>query len=1219
MRNVLIVAVLMAVLAAFAVPALLKRTMEAELTALLGRAVSVANTGFNPVTLTASIEGLEIAGAGTGTGNGSQPALLSVKRADVSLSLASLWHRAPVLDRVTIEGPVISIARTSPSGFDVDDIVKRIAARPPSSEPVRFAVENIRVVGGTVTFDDRVEDARHAVTGIELGVPFISNLPRHANIHTDPHFAAMLNGTAIRLAGHTRPFAQGGEGTEGAESTLDIRLDRFHLPTYATYLPESVLLRVKAGTLDADMKLVFRQAQGKSQASVQIRGDAVLNDAELLDAAGEPLVRAAHLRFEGFNLTPLAKRYELGRITLTKPDIRIAREADGRINWQKLVALAPQTAPPPPAPATPGSVTQVAFSALSVGNGAIDFTDARARNAPSGAPFRQQVTDIGIRVGSFDTAKPAMATALALVASDASKAALGIHGNVTLMQGEAALDIGVERLLPAAYAAYWQPHLSARIEGGALSGGAKLTLGADWRIDNLAIAADSARVAPLVARAVSLPPDALERLNRAATAPIVQFDTLAANGISIDGATRVLRIAAIDARAMRANLLRQQTWNVEDLLPPPRASLKLSADESPTPPASSTTPPAPWSWRIDTVRMTGGASVIDATHATPVRISLRDTTLAVDALAGDTATRATVKLATGINRRGRLTLAGSVQPARRDAVLDIDARELDLANIDPLVSPLLNVQLASGRMAWQGRVTAGLPQAGAAIVRAAGKASITEFLALDKVNGEPFARWKTLGLDGVDVRVGDGPLLVSLGGIALADYYARLIVNANGRLNALDVVATPKVEVGPQAPSPSITTPGPVANPRAAPVVVADVPKPVVRIGRVTLADGNIEFTDNFVKPNVNANLTGMSGSLSAVASDAPAPAEVLLRGRLDDDAPVEVKGRTNPLASPLYLDMQASAKGIELTRLTPYSAKYAGYAIEKGKLSMDIRYNVQNGKLNADNRLFLDQLTFGERVEGPDVTKLPVRLAVSLLTNSRGEIDLNLPIAGSLDDPEFSVGGIILQVIVNLLGKAITSPFALIGAAFGGGEELSHIGFAPGSAALDDAARERLVTLAKVMKDRPAVKLDVTGHADTARDAEPWRRARLAELVRAEKVQSMVGRGRSVDTAAVTVSAEEYPKFLEAVYKEASFPKPRNLLGMAKSLPVAEMETLILTNMSFGEAEQRALAIRRADAARNVLRGALGEDVFGARVFGLAPKLGSAGKAEVGVGFGLR
>jgi hypothetical protein len=327
----------------------------------------------------------------------------------------------------------------------------------------------------------------------------------------------------------------------------------------------------------------------------------------------------------------------------------------------------------------------------------------------------------------------------------------------------------------------------------------------------------------------------------------------------------------------------------------------------------------------------------------------------------------------------------------------------------------------------------------------------------------------------------------------------------------------------------------------------------------------------------------------------------------------VEISGRLNPLAPALFLDIEGRTRGVDLPRLTPYSVKYAGYPITKGKLSMEVTYKVEAQKLQASNHLFLDQLTFGDHVDSPTATKLPVLLAVSLLKNSRGEIDIKLPISGSLNDPKFSVGGIIVQVIVNLLTKVVTAPFALLASAFGGGEELGYVEFAPGAATLAAGQAQRLDTLAKALNDRPGLKLDIVGRVDPAADADGVRRAKYEAKLRAAKVRQLTrSGGDSVDPATVAIAAQERPALIAAVYADEKIPdKPRNVVGLAKTLPAPEMEQLLLRNLTATPDDLRALANARASAVRNQLEnnGKVPRD----RLFLVEPKLTAEGIRDKG------
>ncbi|MDP5007512.1 MAG: DUF748 domain-containing protein, partial [Glaciimonas sp.] len=420
-----------------------------------------------------------------------------------------------------------------------------------------------------------------------------------------------------------------------------------------------------------------------------------------------------------------------------------------------------------------------------------------------------------------------------------------------------------------------------------------------------------------------------------------------------------------------------------------------------------------------------------------------------------------------------------------------------------------------------------------------------------------------------------------------------------------------------------------------------DAPAPIIRIGEIVLKSGNINFTDNFIKPNYTANMTDMNGTVGAVASDKPAPAPIDLKGKIDNDAPVAISGSLNPLFKPMFLDIKASANGVELPRLTPYAAKYAGYAIIKGKLSMDVNYKIEEQKLTAQNHLRIDQFTFGDKIDSPTATKLPVRLAVVLLKDRHGVIDINLPISGSLSDPKFSMGGIIIRVIVNLIVKAVTSPFALISNMFGGGADLSFVEFNPGLAILTPESKSKLDTLVKVLIDRPALKLDIMGRVDPDTDTAGVRqdmlnrklnalkqkngpspsKAKTAEPVEVPAHDANTGTDSDKEIAGettalkdpeeISMSDTDKAQYMEKVYKGEKFDKPRNMIGFAKTLPVPEMEQLILTNAKVTPDDLRNLADQRAQAVRNYLetKGKIPLE----RVFLIAPKLTADGIKDKG------
>jgi uncharacterized protein involved in outer membrane biogenesis len=585
---------------------------------------------------------------------------------------------------------------------------------------------------------------------------------------------------------------------------------------------------------------------------------------------------------------------------------------------------------------------------------------------------------------------------------------------------------------------------------------------------------------------------------------------------------------------------------------------------------------------------------------------------------------AKLSLTAQVAKRGKLAVNGSVVMAPLSAKLKLDARGLPILPLQPYFADEVHVTVTGGSIIARGSLDT--QWAGTMRAQYRGMVQVNKFASVDNVDRNDFLKWETLHVGGLNVV--SAPLNVAIGDIALTNFYSRLIINPDGSLNVQHVMG--KEPGSKQAVAGETGEPVPPAEPVAPmPAVASATPKPAptpIKIARITLQGGQVNFSDYFIQPNYSANLTQIGGSVTGLSSNLASTAAVELRGKVDDVAPVEILGKVNPLSGNLFLDLAASAKGVDLPAATPYSARYAGYPIIKGKLSMDVKYHIENRKLSAENHITLDQLTFGDKVESPTATKLPVLLAVALLRDRNGVIDINLPISGSLDDPKFSVGGIVLKVIVNLIVKAVTSPFALLGSLFGGGEQLAYIEFDYGRATLDKTAQEKIQSLTKALEERPGLKLDITGRVDPVADTEGLRRVSIERKVRQVKFDALSRQGAApASLDEVKVEPEEYPKLLKEAYRREKFPKPRNLIGLAKDLPVPEMEKLMLTNAVVTDDDLRQLAIRRARAVADAI--AKSGKVAADRVFVLEPKLkrdkeekGPAAKAKLSrVDFSLK
>jgi uncharacterized protein involved in outer membrane biogenesis len=583
--------------------------------------------------------------------------------------------------------------------------------------------------------------------------------------------------------------------------------------------------------------------------------------------------------------------------------------------------------------------------------------------------------------------------------------------------------------------------------------------------------------------------------------------------------------------------------------------------------------------------------VEDRSRAEPVIFALSPASLAVQDISTAPASRSKFDLKAVVNKTGQLGISGTLGLAPFNADLALDLKNIGLLPVQPYATDYVNLRFTQAAVSTKGKLLLETGKDGALLGGFKGNASLNNLATVDKTSANDFLSWKALSFDGMDVKL--QPFALSVDKVALSDFFARVIIDPTGRLNVQDIKRSAAnedrslTEAGSRATAAIAQAKAAKADKAAAtaraPAPAPDAtPMPPIRIGQLTLSGGRVRFTDNFIKPNYTANLKGIGGTVAGLSSDPNSNASVSLRGEVNS-APLLIAGRVNPLKRDLSLDLKAEVRGMELASLSAYADKYVGYGIEKGKLTFEVAYQLENRALKAENRLVLDQLTFGNESTNPEATKLPVRLAVALLSDRNGVIDINVPIGGSLDDPEFSLGGIILKVIGNAIVKTVTAPFALIGSLFGGGEELSKLDFDAGHASLLPASETRLQALAKALTERPGLKLDITGRADPVADLEALKHVAIERKVRQLKTRDLQARN-AVPEGGVVVGKDEYPALLARVYKDETFAKPKNALGLQKALPQEEMEKLMLANSTVTEADVLSLGGRRAQAAKDWL-----------------------------------
>lgn len=392
-----------------------------------------------------------------------------------------------------------------------------------------------------------------------------------------------------------------------------------------------------------------------------------------------------------------------------------------------------------------------------------------------------------------------------------------------------------------------------------------------------------------------------------------------------------------------------------------------------------------------------------------------------------------------------------------------------------------------------------------------GTIQVDRLRTVDKAQQDDFIKWERLRAEGFSYDGRTAELAIKT--LRMRAPYARVIITADETINIVEIM-TP-------------ANPAPAYNPSVQ-VATETGPPPQetkIRIDTVAMENASLNFADFWIQPNYAVSIEQLNGSIVGLSSEETSRATLDLEGKVDRYAPATIAGTVNLLSAALYTDINLKFAGVDLTSVTPYSGRFAGYKIEKGKLSVDVTYHVENRALEAKQKFVIDQLQLGDKVESPDAVSLPLKLAVALLKDKNGVIDIDLPMTGSLDDPKFRLGPLIWKAVLGLLTKIATAPFALIGSLFGGGPEVSFVEFDPGATTLDPAGQEKMATVHKALVERPALQVDVpmafSAELDGGLVAKQALESDLAKLAGGQK-KLLGGRPDAEETAAMLADPEE-------------------------------------------------------------------------------------------------
>jgi hypothetical protein len=632
----------------------------------------------------------------------------------------------------------------------------------------------------------------------------------------------------------------------------------------------------------------------------------------------------------------------------------------------------------------------------------------------------------------------------------------------------------------------------------------------------------------------------------------ITHSTLSLTGLKYSREANLLQVADAKLREGEIRFSRDRTGGLRLLSKPKARSGALGRKKRP-----------PLRYRIGSITGTGMSAIFtDELLAARPDFTLQKVAFSLEQLDGPGFGPSPLRVTGAYGKGGSLSASGSLVQTPLSYEGKLALQRIPLADFHDYLPDKLHLTVANGTL--DARLAGSLTAVKGQRLSSSygGSAGIHSLHLLDPEGGE-FLKLENLQLDNIKGSL--HPRAIDVGAVALTRLRTRIVIAENGSINLQHLLT--REPDGKAAEKVAVRTP--------------------FRVGAVTLQDSTLAFTDYHVRGGYTTTLYNLGGRISNLSPEENRFADLDLRGDLEKRAPIRITGQINPLRQNLFADIKVSFTGIELPPMTPYSGTYLGYAVDRGKLYLDSRYRIVNKKLDSENHILIDQLDLGKRIESDRATTLPVRLAVALLKDRKGEIRLDLPVLGQTDDPKFNVWGVVFKALKGLAAKAASSPFALFQAVFGGKEDLSFVLFTPGSAALSPGEQEKLLKLAGALNDRPALQAKVAGFADRERDDEGYREEVLQKKMRAEKFL-VLERGRKIKPGdspeSVRIDAAEYTRYLKAVYEKADFPKPRNLLGQVKALPDPEMKKLILANTVVGEQQMRSLAEARATAVKAFL-----------------------------------
>ena len=1007
----------------FVLPAVAKWQIETRVSEQLGHRISVRQVRFNPLAFKLEIGDLALFGS-------NDKPMMAFKRMTVNFELRSVIDRAWTFSEARLDAPVLRIALDKDGHHNFSALLDRLGSNEDTTESgalPRVIVDRVVLAGADVEYSDQLlaEPLIARIAPLQIEIDNLSTLPAQK---------ARYRISARTAAGETLE-TDGDFALNPIVAAGKLTLSGLQVTTLVKSLSRVVVLDSLTGQIDFTAKFAFAvdSSGGVSGAAQELDLDVTALSVKA-HGASRSMAAIQSLAIKQGRIDLDRREATFASLRIAKGNVAAVLDEHGQLDWAKIARV----------PAVAKSNGQTSATALPVSEpGAWRVSVANAESSEIAFTFS-------------DTARRRSAKVAAIGLSMSATAEVGPQGtrvkldHPKLSVTDVVLELASSNLVEQGAA----PEL-ARVSQASM-GAQSLTLALpDGPID---VAGDglTATLSDVVVRS---PADATELL-RLGTA------TLVGGALSLKDRAVTAQQLALTAGVVKTSFDAQGQLNwlslVNAVSAPLPAELATPLPGPVTALADTQAPAAAWRISLESAELADFAIGFEDRRRSPaLAIGLEAMRASVTGL--DTGAEAPMKVdfQARVASGGQIGAQGSIRVDNWTSDLEVKLSAVSLVPAQTYLSELAALRLASATASANGRLRYDPDARAGAMLAYKGRIAVDGLLLEEVKPKRPFLAWKSAASG--DVVLTLEPNRVDIGELRIDGPSARLVIAADQSVNLTDVLKKPQESA--TVSDASDSGPEPESDKNPFPVTVA----------RVRVSGGELEFADLSLRPQFGARMHELNGVISGLGTDASRSAKLQLDARVDKYGSAKIRGQIRLHHPEQFTEIDMTFRNLEMTSLSPYVAKFAGYEIAAGRLALDLQYKVRDGKLRGENKIVLKQVELGKKVESPGALDLPLELAIAILKDSQGVIDIGLPIGGDLDDPSFDYGAVIGKAVGNLLGGIVTAPFRALGALFGAGDEkIGAIAFEPGSDVIAPPERQKLETVARALQEKPALQLVV-------------------------------------------------------------------------------------------------------------------------------------------------